>query len=136
MNLIKTSVVSFVLFLVFDFIWLGFVMKSFNNAQLSEIARMSNGEVSPNKVVGLMVYVAMALSMSLFVAPKLNEISLLASFAWGAALGFCIYSVYDLTNLAVLKNYPVPFAIADIAWGTFLYGAVAVIISVIPRKYL
>jgi uncharacterized membrane protein len=43
----------------------------------------------------------------------------------GALLGLIIYGVYDLTNLATLTKYTVPYALADIAWGTFLCGTTA-----------
>jgi uncharacterized membrane protein len=35
--------VALVLFAVFDFFWLGFVMKDFNMRQLAEIGRIENG---------------------------------------------------------------------------------------------
>ena len=37
--------------------------------------------------------------------------------AGAAALGAAVYAVYDFTNLATLKKYPVEFAIADTLWG-------------------
>jgi uncharacterized membrane protein len=48
--------------------------------------------------------------------------------AYGALLGFVVYGVYDFTNLATLRHYPVKLAIVDVAWGTFAsaLGAVAV----------
>jgi len=39
----------------------------------------------------------------------------------GAALGFAMYGLYDLTNYATLAKYPLWFAVTDIAWGTFLF---------------
>jgi uncharacterized membrane protein len=39
-----------------------------------------------------------------------------------AALGAAVYAVYDFTNLATLKKYPVEFAIADTLWGGVLMG--------------
>lgn len=32
-------------------------------------------------------------------------------------MGTSVYAVYDFTNLATLKNYQLPFAIADSLWG-------------------
>lgn len=43
---------------------------------------------------------------------------------WGAALhGSAVYAVYDFTNLAVLKNYELSFAIQDTLWGGVLFAA-------------
>jgi len=45
--------------------------------------------------------------------------------ALGAALGFVMYGLYDLTNLATLSAYPVQFALTDIVWGTTLFAVSA-----------
>jgi len=39
----------------------------------------------------------------------------------GAALGFSMYGLYDLTNYATLDKYPLWFTVTDIAWGTILF---------------
>ncbi len=56
--------------------------------------------------------------------------------AKGAALGFAMYGLYDLTNYATLINYPIEFALTDIAWGTFLIGTSALVASVAAPFYL
>jgi uncharacterized membrane protein len=43
----------------------------------------------------------------------------------GAALGFVMYGLYDLTNYATLTNYPIHFALTDMAWGTYLFAVTA-----------
>ena len=45
----------------------------------------------------------------------------------GAALGFAMYGLYDLTNYATLEKYTLKFALTDIAWGTLLFGTAATI---------
>ena len=42
-------------------------------------------------------------------------------------MGSSIYAVYDFTNLATLKNYQLPFAIADSLWGGILFLIVSYI---------
>jgi uncharacterized membrane protein len=37
--------------------------------------------------------------------------------AHGALLGLVIYGGYDLTNLAILKGWPLGLSLLDIAWG-------------------
>lgn len=41
----------------------------------------------------------------------------------GAALGLVVYGTYDLTNLAVLKQWDSKVAAADILWGVFFSAA-------------
>lgn len=47
-------------------------------------------------------------------------------------LGSSVYAVYDFTNLAILKNYDLGFAIADTVWG----GVLMSIVYFIKTKYL
>jgi len=43
-------------------------------------------------------------------------------------MGSSVYAVYDFTNMATLKNYQLPFAIADTLWGGILFLIVSYII--------
>jgi uncharacterized membrane protein len=43
-------------------------------------------------------------------------------------MGSSIYAVYDFTNLATLKKYQLPFAIADSLWGGILFTIVHTLI--------
>lgn len=123
----KAFIISFLAFLVLDFIWLGFVVKGFNLSQLSQIGRIENGEFQVMYAPVIAVYILMALSMVMFVLPQTSELSMLGTFLKGAVMGLIIYGVYDGTNLGILKDYPIKFAIVDVLWGSFVYGAVTVI---------
>ena len=37
-------------------------------------------------------------------------------------LGFCVYGIYDGTNYAIFKNWPIQFAIMDTVWGGVLFA--------------
>lgn len=121
---LKNFLVSAVAFAVLDFIWLGYVMKSFNLKQLSEIGRIVDGDFQVMYGAAFVVYILMALGVVIFVVP-LAESSLLKAAGYGAFMGLLVYGVYDMTNMAVLKNYPWPFALADMAWGVFVFAAVS-----------
>lgn len=128
MEFFKNFSVAFVSFLILDFLWLGFVVKDFNLRQLAEIGRIENGNFNLAYFPAVLIYVLMAFGVVVFVLPKVaGETSILWPFLWGALMGFIVYGVYDLTNLAVLKNYPLPFAMMDIAWGTLVFGVVTVL---------
>ena len=43
----------------------------------------------------------------------------------GAALGFAMYGLYDLTNYATLTKYTAEFAFTDMIWGTVLFATAA-----------
>jgi uncharacterized membrane protein len=124
----KSFLISCVSFAILDFLWLGVVMKKFNLEQLSEIGRIQSGEFQVMYGPALAVYVLMAVALTFFVLPRISVESPWSSgLVWGAIMGLLIYGVYDMTNLAILKNYPVPFACADVAWGTFSFAVVTVL---------
>lgn len=127
---LKPGVIAFFLFIVFDFLWLGFVMKDFNLRQLAEIGRIENGDFNIQYAAAVGAYFFMALAVAFFVLPQLSVRSgFLSIFMRGALMGLVLYGVYDMTNLAILKSYPLAFVAADMAWGTFLYGLVTYISS-------
>ncbi len=125
---VKIYVVSLVALCVLDFTWLGFVAKDFNTNQLQGIARIENGAIAPFKAPAIMAYLVMALALTAFGAPHALSGTWLTSIGWGALLGLSIYGIYDFTNLAVLKDYPPTFAVADLGWGTFSYATANLIL--------
>lgn len=54
------------------------------------------------------------------IGPNASTPGVTGSLFAGAALGFFAYATYDLTNLAVLRGWPVWLALIDMAWGTFI----------------
>lgn len=128
MEFFKNFSVALISFLILDFVWLGFIVKDFNLRQLANIGRIENGQFDLAYFPAFLIYVLMALAVVIFVLPKVaGEASVVWPFLWGALLGLIVYGVYDLTNLAILKNYPLHFALLDIAWGTVVFGVVTVI---------
>lgn len=120
---IKTFFVGLIILGALDFIWLGIIAKNFNAEQLQDLALMENGEFAPLKIPALITYLIMALALTVFAAPQIQNENLATCALYGALLGFSLYGVYEFTNLAILKNYPLKFALVDVAWGTFLYAS-------------
>ncbi len=124
-KLFFTSALSFALL---DFLWLGYIIAPFNLRHLADIGRFKGSQFDLLLGPAIMTYVLMAASVFFFVLPKVAvEDSLWSAFLTGSLMGLIIYGVFDMTNLAILKNYPLPFALVDIAWGTFVFGAVTLI---------
>ena len=48
---------------------------------------------------------------------------------YGALLGLVAYGTYDFTNMAVIKDFTWRITLIDLAWGTFLTGIVAALIT-------
>jgi len=119
------------LFFVIDIIWLGVVAKSFYQKNLKYI-------LSPNvnwtaAIIFYLIYIAGILIFA--VLPAVAKDSLRHAAVWGALFGFFTYATYDLTNLALLKDWPIVIVIVDILWGVVLCSAVATL-SFFVAKWL
>lgn len=132
--MIIAFIAAFISFLVLDFLWLGFVVKDFNLKQLSEIGRIVDGDFQILYGPAVMAYVFMTLTVVIFVLPLVQGGSWTKAFFYGALMGLFAYGIFDMTNLAILKNYPVPFSMVDMAWGTFVFGATTVITKFATEK--
>jgi uncharacterized membrane protein len=118
-------------FFVIDIIWLGVVAKGFYQKNLKYI-------LSPNvnwtaAIIFYLIYIAGILIFA--VLPAVAKDSLRHAAVWGALFGFFTYATYDLTNLALLKDWPIIIVIVDILWGVVLCSAVATL-SFFVAKWL
>lgn len=129
---IYVYVVSLSLFLIIDFIWLGVVASSFYKTQLGHLLA---GSVNWLAVVG--VYLILAAGVTVFViSPALEARSITQALLGGLFFGLVAYAVYDLTNLATLKNWPLLVTVVDIAWGAIICGLVATFTYLLAMMYI
>ena len=101
---------ALVLLLLLDAVWLTAIAPTSRRV----IAAIQGSPLQVRWIPALLVYLLIAAGITAFGSDA----------ASGALLGAVIYGVYDLTNYATLRAYPLSYAAADIAWGTFLCGAV------------
>lgn len=122
-NLIAYGITALGLFLI-DAIWLRLVMMPLYQQHLRHL--LADTFLYWPVIVFYLLYPA---GLCFFVInPALkNNTSLLAVFGSAMFLGVLAYSVYDLTNLATLRSWPVAIAMIDIAWGGTVSALAAVI---------
>ena len=115
---------SFLLSLVvIDLIWLLGIAK---NLYQDEMGSLMASE--PKLLAGLGFYLLYALGASIFVIiPAISKQSWLYAVQYGALFGLFCYMTYDLTNLAVIRDFPVRLAFIDIVWGSAVTAASATI---------
>lgn len=108
---------SFLLILItIDLIWLLAVAKNLYRSEMGDLMA-----TEPKLLAGLAFYLLYALGVCIFViVPALSKQSWLHALQYGALFGFFCYMTYDLTNLAVVRNFPTQLAFIDIAWGSFV----------------
>jgi uncharacterized membrane protein len=114
--------VSLFTLVALDTVWLGFVMTPFYTARMGEIARMMGGRMDPVFAAAAAVYVCLALALTVLVRSRSDVKSWLAALKYGAVFGATSYGLYDFTNMATLKTWPLSLVLVDIAWGTFSCG--------------
>jgi len=106
---------SFLLTLIIiDLIWLLGIAK---NLYRDEMGSLMASE--PKLWAGLAFYLLYALGASIFVIfPAISKQSWIYAAQYGALFGFFCYMTYDLTNLAVIRDFPMRLAFIDIIWGS------------------
>ena len=70
--------------------------------------------------------VAYPIGLLLFaIVPGVEAQSVLRAAVLGALFGMFCYGTYDLTNLAVIRNWPLALSFIDIVWGALVSGVAA-----------
>lgn len=119
---LKAYILGFVIcagvFLLIDLMWLGLVAKNLYRSRLGDL--MAQKPVAPAAMLFYVCYVFGVLYFA--VAPGWNE-SLVWVAGQSALFGFMCYMTYELTNWAVIKNWPSSLVLIDIVWGTALTAA-------------
>jgi len=102
--------------LIIDLVWLLGIAK---NLYRNEMGSLMASE--PKLIAGLCFYLLYALGVSIFVIlPALAKQSWIDAIQYGALFGLFCYMTYDLTNLAVVRGFPMRLAFIDIVWGSFV----------------
>ena len=123
MTYVISYVATAISFLALDFVWLGFVAKSFYR---EEIGPLLLEKFNMAAAVGF--YLIFVVGIVIFaVLPAVQAGSWKTALLYGALFGFFTYATYDMTNLATLKAWSPIVTIVDIAWGTALTGVAAVV---------
>lgn len=116
MKYIYLYLLTFVVFLVIDFIWLNFIAKNLYSTRIGHLLADK-----PNLIPALIFYLIFVVGVIIFaIIPGYETKNILKTILLGGLFGLLTYSTYDLTNLATLKNWPVSVTIIDMIWGTSL----------------
>jgi len=126
----KLFAIALPVFLAIDMLWLGVIARNFYKQQIGSLLKDD-----VNWMAALIFYVIFLCGLIVFVIqPAMDKKSWIDALKFGALFGLVTYATYDLTNLAVAKNWPLPVTIVDLIWGTVLSASVATITYVIAQK--
>ncbi len=120
-RIVVVYVASLFVFLIVDFIWLGWVAQSFYHRLLGDL--LSQRVNWPAAIAFYMIYIV---GLMIFcIVPALGRESLVNAVVLGGLYGFFTYATYELTNYALIRGWPAALVPVDIAWGVALCAIVS-----------
>ena len=130
-QLLKLYAISVPVFFLIDFLWLGLIAKPFYDKHLGYILRSQ-----VLWAAAILFYLFFLLGLVVFViAPAVESGSLVKAILLGLFFGFITYQTYELTNYALVKDWPFIVVIVDIAWGMVLSALVSAVTFILATKF-
>ena len=128
----KLYAIAVPVFFLIDLLWLGLIAKPFYDRHLGYILR--------EKVLwgaAIIFYLFFLMGLVFFaVAPAVHSGSFRKAVMLGIFFGFITYQTYELTNYALVRDWPFIVVVVDIAWGMVLSALVSGITYLIYTKFL
>lgn len=126
----KLFVIAFPLFFAMDMLWIGLIAKKLYFEQIGSLLKPN-----VNWIAAILFYLLFIAALVVFViVPAFEKHSLMHAILFGAFFGLVCYATYDLTNLAVAKDWPLFITIVDLFWGAVLASSVATLTYLIANK--
>ncbi len=116
-------------FFAIDLVWLGLLAKDLYDAQIGALLK-----ADVNWTAAIAFYLVFIAGIVHFVLmPAVEKKSLKQAALNGAAFGFVTYATFDLTSLALIRDWPLLITVVDLAWGTVLTCSVSSIAFAVNR---
>ena len=129
LRFLKMYAVGIVTFFAVDLLWLGVVAKGFYQQRMGHLMRPD-----VQWVPAVLFYLLFVAALVVFVAgPAAERQSVGRAIGYGAFFGLAAYAAFDLTGLALLKDFPMSVALVDLAWGAFLSATVSAVVVLVSK---
>ena len=110
-------------FFAIDFVWITRIAQGFYQTHLGHFLRSD-----PVVWAAVGFYALYLLGVVVFaVLPGLDAEAPVRAAALGALFGMVAYATFDLTCMALFRDFPVIVVVVDLTWGTVLTSGTAVI---------
>jgi len=113
--------VSAIIFIVIDFVYLNVMKGYFDN----QIKMVQGSPIKMNYLGAALCYILLIIGINYFIIKPRRSVS--DAFL----LGIIIYGVYETTNLALLKNWSILTVIIDTLWGGLLFATTTYIVNLL-----
>ena len=130
--ILKLYGVAAVTFFAIDLVWIGVVAAGFYERHLGHLL---SGSVRWDAAV--LFYLIFIAGMVVFaVLPALEAGSLVRAALLGGFLGFFAYATFDLTCMALFRDFPTVVVVVDMIWGTVLSASVTTVTVAVAQRFL
>jgi uncharacterized membrane protein len=120
---------AFVVLVALDMLWLRVIAIDWYRDGMGPLLAEQ-----PRLVAAALFYGLYPVGVVIFgVQPDHPEQGVMHAAMMGALFGFFSYATYDLTNLAVIRNWPLGLSVIDLAWGTAVSGVTAGVTKFVTR---
>ena len=114
-------------FYLIDIVYLKIVSNSYN----STIKKIQGSPLRIKGGFALITYLIMTLALYYFIISKGGN------YLDAVVLGVSLYGIFNFTNMAILKDWPISLAITDTIWGGVLFLlTIMVYQKLTPKKYI
>lgn len=117
-------VLSCMIMMLLDGLWLTLVAKAHYYAAYSSMMRLEAGKLLPIWPAAFMVYVLLVFGLNYY-GLSYAKISCWQAIWQSAIFGWVVYGIYDLTCYSLFKTFPLFMGLVDWAWGGVLCGLTA-----------
>ena len=129
MLVVQRYLISVVVFVLVDFVWINYVAQAFYQKHIGHLLR-EEYLLGPAAIFYLMFLAGI---MLFIIHPRAKD-SYASISGYAMALGVLTYGTFDLTCLALFKGFPTIVAVVDMVWGGVLCTAVSVGTIFVSRK--
>ena len=119
------SLLSAIVFVVLDGIYLNLVQKYFNN----QIKIIQGTDIKINLLYTAITYIFLIFGLNYFIIQKRKSV------LEAALLGLTIYAVYEFTNASLFSKWSFITVLMDTTWGTILFALTTAIVYKLGKLF-
>jgi uncharacterized membrane protein len=116
---IKILILSIVILTGLDYIYLSLFSSHFKQ----QILDVQHSPLEFKLIPAIICYITLVFGLNYFILQKNGSV------LDAALLGLVIYTVYETTNMTILKDWNLKSVLIDSIWGGILFGSTTYIIS-------
>ena len=130
--LLTSTLLTALIFLIIDVIWLSFAVKSFYRPNIGHLLLDK-----PIIWAAAMFYIIYVFGLAIvIIEPSLNTEYSFSMFFKAFMFGLVAYGTYNLTNMATIKGWSTNVVFVDMLWGGILTASSSYLGILIAKKLL